>query len=478
MSNIVPLPTTRVSGLLLRQRLTQQYQTDQLDLFRLQEQISTGRRISLPSEDAPAALRAIALQRLLERKSQLDTNIQGGQSFLGATDSAIANVSKELADLKGATLGVAGTSATQEDREAVIVQVNNFLESLVGIANRQFRGRYLFAGSQASQQPYTFDGESVSYNGDDRSIQNYSDLGVLFATNASGQDVFGGISAAVEGSVDVNPQLNSETRLSSLRGGRGISPGGAISISDGDKISIIDLSGARTIGDVVRLIEENPPEGRTVEVAVTGNGLSLALDSGSIIISEVGNGTTARELDILELAGTLTKVGGDLDPILLKTTRLDEVLGTKARAVIESGISNDNADILLESSNNGSALDGVTVQFVDDSLLRANPGLTAGNEVASYNANAQAATAALTFTGVGNDLILTGATVGVSLNNVSIQVVNSASNLGDVATVAYNAGSKVLTITVDDNGETTVQTVIDEINSDGTFSAAFDGSAE
>jgi len=468
---IIPIPNTRVSNLLLRQRLTQQYQNDQLDLFRLQEQISTGQRISLPSEDAPAALRAIALQRLIERKSQLETNIKGGQSFLSATDTAIADVATQLADLKGATLGVAGTIATQQDRDAVISQVDRFLESLVGIANRQFRGRYLFAGSQTSQQPYSLSGESVAYAGDDNSINNYSDLGVLFATNATGQAVFGGISEPVIGTTDLNPQLNSETRLSSLRGGRGISSGGALSISDGNNISIIDISGARTIGDLVRLIEENPPPTRTVDVQVTGNGLTISLDSGSININEVGNGTSARELGILGVTG----VGTDLDPILLKTTSLDNLLGTKARALIESGANNDNADILIEASNNGGAFDGVTVQFVDDSLLRANSGLTAGNEVVEYEATAQPAEAALTFSGVGNDLILRSTVPGIGDNNIQINITNGGA-IGDVANVSFSSPT-VLNIAIDSGGLTSVGAIDLAVQAASNFEVVADPSA-
>jgi len=56
------------------------------------------------------------------------------------------------------------------------------------------------------------------------------------------------------------------------------------------------------------------------------------------------------------------------------------LLGSKARAVIESGASGDNADILIEASANGSALDGIAVQFIDGT-----PGVTAGNEVASFD---------------------------------------------------------------------------------------------
>ena len=61
MSSIIPVPTTRVGDYFVRQRLVGQVQNDQLDLFKLQNQISTGNRMQLPSEDAPAALRAINL---------------------------------------------------------------------------------------------------------------------------------------------------------------------------------------------------------------------------------------------------------------------------------------------------------------------------------------------------------------------------------------------------------------------------------
>ena len=88
MAGIIPIPTTRVGDLFVRQRLTGQVQRDQLDLFRLQNQISTGQRIQLPSEDAPAALRAINLQRLLDRKGQIRTNLEASNQYLGGADYA------------------------------------------------------------------------------------------------------------------------------------------------------------------------------------------------------------------------------------------------------------------------------------------------------------------------------------------------------------------------------------------------------
>src|SRR3954454_22570884 len=99
--SIVPIPTTRVGDLFVRQRLVGQAQNDQLSLFKLQNQISTGKRMVLPSDDAPAALRAINLQRLIDRKAQIATNIQSSNQYLGAADSSLGDVSNTLIKVRG-----------------------------------------------------------------------------------------------------------------------------------------------------------------------------------------------------------------------------------------------------------------------------------------------------------------------------------------------------------------------------------------
>ncbi len=420
MSRIPPVPTARIPSLLARQRLTQQYQNDQLDLFRLQEQISTGLRITLPSQDAPSALRAISFQTLLSRKEQLGSNIKNGLLFLGSTDSTLGGtegVADVLSKIKADTLGVVGTVPTDQERQAAVNLINGALESLVTLGNRQFNGRHLFSGSQTDVRPYAFEDDSVVYHGDDREVRNYSDIGVLFSSSISGQEVFGGISAAVEGQVDLNPPVSADTLLSTLRNGRGINPDGSIQIADAtsNSTAIVDLSTATTLGDVAKLIEDNAPEGTQVDVTITGNGIQIALDAGSLVVSEVGAGTTARELGLTgPNASATTLVSEDLDPLLLKTARLEDLLGTKARAVLKSGANQDNNDIFLEANVNGASLDGVTISIVD-----------------------------------GGDI---GTNVGV----------------------VYDDIGNTLTISVDDDGETNANQVIAAINAEGTFRAELD----
>lgn len=480
MSGLIPIPNTRVSGLLSRQRLLGQLQADQLALFRIQDQVSTGRRINLPSEDAPSALRALTLQRLIERKDQIGTNLESGQSFLAATDAALNDVAALLGNIRGEALGVADTISTQVQRDALATEVTRTIEQLVRIGNQQFRGRYLFAGSQTNVQPYQLDGNYIRYDGNEKEIRSYSDIDVLFTTNAVGNDVFGGISPEVLGTADLNPELTAATPLSSLRSGVGVAPGGALAISDGTETSIVSLEGASDIGDVVRLIESNPPAGRQITVSITGQGLTLQLDAvggGNLTVAEVAGGDTARQLGILEEGGVLTAplVGEDLDPVLLKTTDVGDLLGAKATARLTSA--GDNNDLLLSAAVNGAQYNGATIQVVDHDLLAASPGIAKGSEYAEYDAAARTPVASLSFTGVGNDLTIAGTVPGAALNDVRIFVAGQT-GLGNAALASYDAVNKRLTLTVDNGGATTVQEAVNAVNGTGVFTATHDSSIE
>ena len=458
-------------------RLVTQIQSDQLEILRLQNQISTGRRISLPSEDAPAAVRAQSIQRLLELKAQTEVNLDTSLSYLDASDSAISGVATLLSDIRGLALSVAGTTVSDSAREVAAEEIRRALEQLADIGNQKFRGRYLFAGSRAGGAPFALEDALVTYSGNQGSLASFVDIDLPYATNVPGSEVFGSYSPGVRGEVDLNAILTRDTPLADLHRGAGVTPG-SIVVSDGTNSRVIDISPAATIGDVADLIEANPPAGRTITARVTATGLRIDLDDaggGNLTIREVGGGTTAAELGIYDPIGTGIGpiVGGDLDPPLRLTTRLDDIIGQRAVAYLDSdGLNND---VIVEARLAGPAANGVAVQLVDHDLLQAAAGLSAGSETATYSPVAVAARAALPLSGFGNNLLLTAGAAGTAFNNVRIELIGAGA-VGNSATASYNAGTKTLTLSVDSTGATTVQTLVNAINAQGTFTAGYDNS--
>ncbi|MHC4407135.1 MAG: flagellin N-terminal helical domain-containing protein, partial [Planctomycetota bacterium] len=382
MPNIIGIPTTRLSNMLVHERVLEQVQYNQMEYFRLEQQLSTGRAFEVPGEKPVTALRVMSLQGLLERKEQIRTNLATNQSFLTATDVAFSRVSNLVAETRATALGVVDDIASEHERKAALLEITEAVRHLVSTGNRQFRDRFLFAGSATAVAPFEQGpGSAVLYLGNEEQLQSYSDLDSLFATNVLGSEAFGAISEPVRGSVDLNPVLTFDTRLADLRGGQGVTRG-SIAVSDGTATSIVDLTSAETIGDVAALIQAQPPQSTTLDVEVTATGLKIRLASGAgnLSIREVNDGTTAFELGILAEAGVGNNwiQSDDLDPILRPTTRLDGLLGTRATAVVRSP-GRDN-DFIVEAATNGTALDGVEIRFVDDT--------GAGGEWAEYLAGA------------------------------------------------------------------------------------------
>ncbi|MDZ7620467.1 MAG: hypothetical protein U1E05_25980, partial [Patescibacteria group bacterium] len=386
-SSITGIPTTRVSNSFIRERLLSQTQSDQVSLYKLQMQLATGRRYELPSEEPVASQRAMGLQRLIERKGQVAANLAITASYLSNTDATLSTVSGNMANIRAAALGVLGTTADDEQRMAAAQQVSQALQSLVDTGNQNFRGRYIFAGTLTAVRPFTSLNDGlVRYDGNEGPLQSYADIDLLATTNLTGTEVFGAMSEPVRGTVDLDPVLTYDTRISDLRGGQGISKG-SVKISDGTKTSTVDLSRAKTIGEIAALIKANPPEGRELYVEVTSTTIrvQLAGTTGNLSIQEVGGGTVAWELGILnEVGAGLNPITGrDLNPLLRGTTSLDNVLGAHAWTVLHSpGLDND---ILLRADVPGAALpDGTSLNGLSVSLL-ADPTVIAGNELVVYD---------------------------------------------------------------------------------------------
>lgn len=477
MPGLYPIPSTRTSELLSQFRLTSQLLGDQIAIARLQQQISTGIRLTAPSDDAPAAVRAIALQRLLELKDQHQVNLQTSQSFLDATDTTVSSVSDLLLQVRSTVQGSIGATASDAIRQAAVVEVQGAIQQLLSVANQKFRDRFLFAGSRDATTPFVSVGNLIRYDGNEGDLQSYTDTDLLTATNVPGSQIFGAISAQVLGSADLTPITTRETRLVDLRGGEGVSKG-RIAISDGTSTSIVELSGAETLGDVADLIMASPPTGRTLNVRVTSQGLFIDIDDApgtNLTIREVSSGTTAADLGILTTfaAGNGPIVGTDLDPRIVPTTRLTNILGVRASAYLNSAGTNNG--ILLEATQPGAANNGVAIQYVDDSKLHASPGLTAGNETVTYSTVPVAARASVAFSGFNNNLLLTATTPGTDLNNVQIKIEDGGA-IGNNAFVFYDDVAKILRIRIGVEGLTQIQTVITKINAEGHFTAAYDAS--
>jgi flagellar hook-associated protein 3 FlgL len=138
----------------------------QLNLARtqkLQEDVSSGKRILVPSDDPAGAVSSIRMRTEQSASDQYLRNGEFANSRLNVADTALQSLSSQLQQVQQLALRSRNGSLNSGGREALAQQVSALKSQVVGTYNSQYLGRPVFGGTTAGQVAIATDG---SYVGD------------------------------------------------------------------------------------------------------------------------------------------------------------------------------------------------------------------------------------------------------------------------------------------------------------------------
>lgn len=176
---------------------------------RLNTQIVKGKILKV-SDDPASAGAILRINEDRNRVAAYRNNVVEGQNLLKTTTSALGAVSDIIGDVKGLLTG-AESSGDQLLLETLAGQVEKKLDAAMAIANQKIGSKYVFGGTQTTNQPFVNTGTptQVSYMGDARSIQYQVGDGVTQAVNISGAAAFASTGFVdLSGVLDRNASLN------------------------------------------------------------------------------------------------------------------------------------------------------------------------------------------------------------------------------------------------------------------------------
>lgn len=141
------------------------------NLQRLQQEVSSGLRVQVPSDDPAAMAVAIKDQNQLSLLGEYTNTTNAATARLSVADSVMSDMVTQLTSAKTTTTAVLGSNVTATQRQAAVAALQNVRDALVSDLNTQFQGSYLFSGSKTTTAPFTETGGVVSaYQGDTNPI--------------------------------------------------------------------------------------------------------------------------------------------------------------------------------------------------------------------------------------------------------------------------------------------------------------------
>ncbi|WP_336818578.1 flagellar hook-associated protein FlgL [Cedecea sp. MMO-103] len=148
----------RISSLYNSSQMLSQLGTNSESISKLMQQLSTQKRINVPSDDPVAASRLVQLNREQSAIQQYQSNITSISGTLASQESHLQAMNDQLLALNDKLLAAANGTNSQKDMAGYGAELESMLDSLVASMNAQNEnGSYLFAGTKTGTKPVQWD---------------------------------------------------------------------------------------------------------------------------------------------------------------------------------------------------------------------------------------------------------------------------------------------------------------------------------
>lgn len=197
----------RVSTSLLFDRGTSRILDNQSILYKIQNQLSTGRRVLVPSDDPVASAQALITAQSQSVNNQYMSNQANAKTQLSLVEGNLDGLTQLIHEFRERSVQLGDASLTNGDRAFIANEFNARFEDLMGLANTQNgSGQYLFSGFQGATKPFGVSSDLLSlpphaagataavvYFGDQGERQLQVDASRQMGGTITGLEVFMGI---------------------------------------------------------------------------------------------------------------------------------------------------------------------------------------------------------------------------------------------------------------------------------------------
>lgn len=165
---------------------------NQSALVKTQNQISSGKRVTVASDDPVAANTIFNLEQQIGLSNRWTANAKNAESFAQQEETVFFAVENTLQRVRELMIQSGNGSLNLSDRQAIGTELKQRLIQLKDLANTKVNGsEYLFSGFKSDVPPVSVTATGVyQYDGDQGQRQVDIGPGISVATSDSGHDTF------------------------------------------------------------------------------------------------------------------------------------------------------------------------------------------------------------------------------------------------------------------------------------------------
>ncbi len=144
----------RVTQSMLSNNMLRNLTTSYTKMGKLNDQLTTGKKVNRPSDDPVVAMRGLAYRMQTDKVEQYQRNIGEVNNWLDSTDDALDKVGQALHRTRELVLSAANGTMTEEDRDKVKAELSQLREQVQDISNTKVGDKHLFSGTKTGTPLY------------------------------------------------------------------------------------------------------------------------------------------------------------------------------------------------------------------------------------------------------------------------------------------------------------------------------------
>ncbi|WP_117168762.1 flagellar hook-associated protein FlgL [Paraliobacillus sediminis] len=179
----------RVTQNMLSNNMLRNLSNSYSNLDKYMEQLSTGKKISRPSQDPVVAMKGMGYRSEVSNVEQYQRNVSEVHNWLDNSDASLDETNQALQKLRELTVQASNDTYGEEERANIAAEVDQLKLQLEGIKNTKVNDKYLFNGTNTTEEPPAggFDAATPETTND---VLIEVSTGTKLKVNVSGEDIF------------------------------------------------------------------------------------------------------------------------------------------------------------------------------------------------------------------------------------------------------------------------------------------------
>ncbi|MBC2723262.1 MAG: flagellar hook-associated protein FlgL [Desulfosporosinus sp.] len=182
----------RITNNMMTQDLLRNLQASQGRMSQIQNQMSSGYRITRPSDDPVGIQNALRMKSSISAVEQWKSNADEALGLMDTTDGTLGDMTSMLQRVKELAVQASNGTLSESDRESIAIEVDQIFEQLRLVANTKNGSRYIFSGTATDKELITKDPVTSEFvwqgNNEDVKFEVGNNLSLPISVN--GQTLF------------------------------------------------------------------------------------------------------------------------------------------------------------------------------------------------------------------------------------------------------------------------------------------------